>query len=213
MIDDQVNYKLICSAEQGVRWVFRAIILAHGVAMNFDSSSLNNFVLFLTAWGSAFLAALWLSSIFWTYRDMRSRSRDPLGRVLAVLVVAVLFLPGILIYLILRPPRTLDEEYQHSLEEEALLQSIEESALCPGCGRRIRENWVVCPNCHTKLKKSCHQCGKLMELAWNLCPFCGAAAPGMRRESLTLDEALRPLPSQGEEPLQEELAKESSLDE
>jgi hypothetical protein len=30
-----------------------------------------------------------------------------------------------------------------------------------------------------------------MELPWNLCPFCGAPAPGMRRENLTLDEALR----------------------
>jgi RNA polymerase subunit RPABC4/transcription elongation factor Spt4 len=122
-----------------------------------------------------------------------------LARILAVLVVAVLFLPGIIIYLILRPPRTLEEEYQQSLEEEALLQSIEESSLCPGCGRRTRENWTVCPNCHTKLRKACHQCGKLMELPWNLCPYCGAAAPGMRREGLTLDEALRPIPGGEEE--------------
>ncbi len=32
-----------------------------------------------------------------------------------------------------------------------------------------------------------------MELAWNLCPFCGTPAPGMRRESMTLNEALQPL--------------------
>ena len=32
-----------------------------------------------------------------------------------------------------------------------------------------------------------------MELPWNICPFCGTPAPGMRREHLTLDEALRPL--------------------
>ena len=167
--------------------------------MRFDPTSLSNFMLFLAAWGGAFFAALWLSLVIWTYRDIRRRARDPLARILAVLVVAVLFLPGIVIYLILRPPRTLEEEYQHTLEEEALLQSIEESMLCPGCSRRIKENWTVCPNCHTKLRKNCHKCGKLMELPWNLCPFCGAPAPGMRRENLTLDEALRQITPEVEE--------------
>jgi RNA polymerase subunit RPABC4/transcription elongation factor Spt4 len=167
--------------------------------MNFDPTSLSNFMLLLVAWGGAFIAALWLSLVIWTYRDIRARARDFPTRILAVLVVAVLFLPGILIYLTLRPSRTLVEEYQNTLEEEALLQSIEESSLCPGCGRRIKDNWIVCPNCHTKLKKGCHKCGKLMELPWNLCPYCGAPPPGMRRENLTLDEALRPIPVTEEE--------------
>ncbi len=51
------------------------------------------------------------------------------------------------------PPRTLEEEYQRTLEEEALLQSIEDQAVCPGCERRIREDWIVCPTCQTKLRK------------------------------------------------------------
>ena len=161
--------------------------------MNFDLSALGDFFLILTAWAAAFVVALWLSLIFWTYRDIKAIAIDPLSRILAVLVVAVLFLPGILIYLILRPAHTLEEEYQQTLEEEALLQAIEESPLCPGCGRRIKDSWSICPNCHTKLRKNCHHCGKLMELPWNICPHCGTPAPGMRREHLTLDEALRPL--------------------
>jgi RNA polymerase subunit RPABC4/transcription elongation factor Spt4 len=162
--------------------------------MALDPSLMSSFLLIFTAWGGAFLAALWLSLIIWTYRDIRARARDPLLRILAVLVVAILFLPGIVVYLILRPAHTLEEEYQNTLEEEALLQAIEDSPLCPGCGRRVKELWTICPNCHTKLKKPCHQCGKLMELAWNLCPYCGTPAPGMRRENLTLDEAMRPIP-------------------
>jgi RNA polymerase subunit RPABC4/transcription elongation factor Spt4 len=166
--------------------------------MNFDPAALGDFFLILTAWAAAFIVALWLSLVFWTYRDIKARARDPLSRILAVLVVAVLFLPGIVIYLILRPAHTLEQEYQQTLEEEALLQAIEESPLCPGCGRRIKDNWSVCPNCHTKLRKNCHHCGKLMELPWNICPHCGTPAPGMRREHLTLDEALRPLGSESE---------------
>lgn len=177
--------------------------------MNLDPTVVSNILLIATAWGGAFLAALWLSLVFWTYRDIRVRARDPLARILAVLVVAVLFLPGIVIYLILRPSRTLEEDYQHTLEEEALLQAIEDSSLCPGCGRRVKENWAVCPNCHTKLKKTCHQCGKLMELPWNLCPYCGTPAPGMRRENLTMDEALRPVPAESEPAPEEEKVEES----
>jgi RNA polymerase subunit RPABC4/transcription elongation factor Spt4 len=165
----------------------------------FDPSTINNLITALTIWGGAFLAAFWLSLVIWTYRDARARARDPLGRILAVLIVAVFFLPGLVVYLILRPPRTMEEEYQNTLEEEAMLQAIEDSQLCAGCGRRVKDAWVVCPNCHTKLKKPCHQCGKLMELPWNMCPFCGTPAPGMRRESITLDEAMRPIPVEADE--------------
>lgn len=161
--------------------------------MNFDPSSLSNFLLILTAWGGAFIAALWLSLLIWTYRDIRSRAKDPLTRILAVLVVGVLFLPGVVIYLILRPSLTLEEEYQYMLEEEALLQSIEEKPVCPGCGRHIQERWRVCPNCHTKLKKACHNCGKLMKLSWSLCPFCATPEPGKRREDLSVEEAVQSL--------------------
>jgi RNA polymerase subunit RPABC4/transcription elongation factor Spt4 len=154
----------------------------------------------LAAWGAAFLVALWLSLIFWTYGDIRLRARDPALRILPVIIVTLLFLPGVVIYLILRPKRTLEEEYQHTLEEEALLQSIEEQAVCPGCGRHIKESWVVCPSCHTRLKKPCHQCHKLMELSWNLCPYCGTPAPGMRRENMTMDDLVRKSSVEDESP-------------
>ncbi len=161
--------------------------------MPFDPAFLSNFLLVLTAFGGAFLAALWIALVIWTYRDIRARARDPLVQILSALLVAVLNLPGVLVYLILRPARTLEEEYQHTLEEESLLQALEELPLCPGCARRVKDDWQVCPNCHTKLKKECHHCGKLMELPWNVCPYCGTPVPGMRQESVNMDEALRSL--------------------
>jgi len=161
--------------------------------MTVDPTFLSNLLLVLTAFGGAFLAALWVSLVVWTYRDIRGRARDPLVQVLSTLLVAVLNIPGVLVYLILRPPRTLEEEYQHTLEEETLLQALEDQSLCPGCERRVREDWQVCPNCQTRLKKPCHQCGHLMELPWNICPYCGTAAPGMRKESISMEDALREL--------------------
>lgn len=183
--------------------------------MTFDPNTLGNFTLFGTAFAAAFISALWLSLVIWTYRDIRSRARDPLARVLAVLVVAVLFLPGVLVYLILRPARTLEEEYQRTLEEEALLQTIEEIPICPGCSRHIEPEWVACPHCHTRLKKRCHQCGRLMELPWNLCPYCATPAPGMRRENITMDDALQSLPTDQlvEEPTTEQVETVDEIEE
>jgi formylglycine-generating enzyme required for sulfatase activity/RNA polymerase subunit RPABC4/transcription elongation factor Spt4 len=146
--------------------------------MTFDPSSFNNFILILTAWGGAFIAALWLSLIMWTYRDIRIRTRHPLSRILAILIVATFFLPGFVIYLIVRPHRTFEDDYRYTLEGGSLIQSIETASVCPGCGRQIRDQWKVCPNCHTRLKNACHQCGNLIEISWELCPYCGPPISG-----------------------------------
>lgn len=121
----------------------------------------------------ALLAAVWLSLVIWTFRDMRLRSRDPFAQLLAAVVVAALPGAGLIVYLILRPPETLAEAYERALEEEALLQEIEERPACPGCSRTVQPNWILCPHCHTRLRKVCPDCNALMELQWNLCPFCG----------------------------------------
>jgi RNA polymerase subunit RPABC4/transcription elongation factor Spt4 len=167
--------------------------------MIFDPTSLSGFVRVLIAFAGALVVALWLALVVWTYRDIRARARDRLVHILATLLAALLSLPGVLVYLILRPARTLEEEYQQTLEEEALLQAIEDQAVCPGCERRVKDDWQVCPNCQTKLKKPCHHCGKLMELPWNICPYCGTPAPGMRKENATMDDVVRDLKPVGDE--------------
>lgn len=138
--------------------------------------SLETIVAYLTVVAAvvgALLAALWLSLVIWTFRDMRLRSRDPFAQILAAVVVGLLPGVGLLIYLILRPPETLAEAYERALEEEALLQEIEERPACPGCSRIAEPGWILCPYCHTRLRKQCPDCDALLELQWNLCPFCG----------------------------------------
>ena len=135
-------------------------------------------LLAFVAFIGAVLAAFWLTLIVWTFRDMRSRSRDIFAQILAAMVVAILNLPGVVIYLLMRPKETLAEAYERSLEEEALLQGIEEALVCPGCGSRVRADFVVCPACHTKLKKPCQNCGRALNLRWNVCPYCATPALG-----------------------------------
>lgn len=147
--------------------------------------SLNEILLILATFGIAFMAALWFSLIIWTFRDMQARSRNFLARTLATLIVAALFLPGLLIYLILRPHRTIEDEYRQALEEAALLETIGERSNCPSCGRKISAEWIVCPICHTRLKNKCRNCSELMELTWNLCPHCTTPTQGIRRNKIS----------------------------
>lgn len=156
----------------------------------FDLSSIGNLLTTLTAFFGAFLAALWLSLVFWTYRDIRSRTQDRLVHLLASLIVLVLNVLGVTIYLILRPRLTLNEAYQQTLEEEALLSQIENRPSCPGCGAHSDPDWQICPHCHTRLRKPCVHCNQLMELPWQICPYCSTPAPGVRTET---DEAEIPL--------------------
>ena len=151
----------------------------------FDISLFSSWFTYLTAFFGAFLAALWLSLIFWTLRDIRSRSHDRLAQILAALVVAILNLPGIIIYLILRPSQTLEETYQNALEEEALLSQVEERSACPGCGARAHSTWILCPHCHTRLRKKCINCGRVIELPWQICPYCSEP---VYDDSSTVDE-------------------------
>lgn len=135
----------------------------------------NNVLLIITIYLGAIVTVFWLAIVIWAYRDMRARSRDTLAQLLVAVVVGLLNIPGLFIYILLRPRETLSEAYERSLEEEALLQEIEEKPNCPGCGQRVQHDWQACPHCHTRLKKACVNCSYLLELSWNICPSCTAS--------------------------------------
>jgi RNA polymerase subunit RPABC4/transcription elongation factor Spt4 len=153
---------------------------------------INDLFLIAAAILGAFVAALWVSLILWTMRDLRGRTQDRILPILAGLLVALLSFPGLVIYLILRPAATLAEIYQSNLEEEALLSEIEGRSICPGCGALARSDWKLCPHCHTHLHKACSHCGRMMELPWQICPYCGESAPGStdRQEAEELVEEI-----------------------
>ncbi len=123
----------------------------------------------------------------WTFRDIRSRSRDPLAYILATLLVLVLPLIGFIVYLMLRPQETLAEAYERSLEQEALLQAIEEPEICPGCGQRVKSDYLYCPACHTRLKKACPNCNHALHLRWSICPYCGTSVTPQVLEPVTAE--------------------------
>lgn len=120
-----------------------------------------------------YLGVVWLSLVIWTYQDIRSRSESLLVQLFSTLLVLLFFLPGYWIYLLLRPKETLAEAYARTLEREYIMQDIEERPVCPTCQRGIEPDFVLCPYCHTPLRKKCASCGRTMDLTWQICPYCG----------------------------------------
>jgi len=121
----------------------------------------------------AYIFALYLGLVVWTFRDIHRRSRDVLAQILATLLVAVFTVPGALVYLLLRPSTTLDEQYERSLTEEAILQDLEERRICPGCRRRVEQDFILCPDSHYQFRLRCPSCDRLLNPSWDICPYCG----------------------------------------
>lgn len=127
----------------------------------------------LIALGGAYLLTLWFALVVWTFQDIQARSRSVVAQIFSTLVVMLFFLPGLLVYMILRPRYTLDDAFQRSLEEEYLMQDLEELPLCPACQQYVEDEWIYCPNCRTELRDTCVACDRLVDLRWEICPYCG----------------------------------------
>ncbi len=127
----------------------------------------------LVALGGAYLVATWFVLAVWTFRDIESRSRSVITQVFSTLLVVLFWVPGWLLYRLLRPKETLDEAYQRSLEEEYLLNDLQELPLCPSCNHFVDDEWRLCPHCNTQLREDCSTCGRLIDLKWDVCPYCG----------------------------------------
>ena len=136
-------------------------------------SSLSGLIWVVVFFFSAFVVIFWVSLVFWTWRDVRSRTQDTILQITATLLVAVFSLGGLFIYLIVRPRQTLAELYERQLEEESLLAEMTERQTCPTCHYRVDGDFQVCPSCGTKLRRPCPRCEHLLELKWNVCPYCG----------------------------------------
>ena len=120
---------------------------------------------------------LWLAAAYWAYRDLQSRTTNPVAPYLAAVLIVVftpLFFPfGLLLYRILRPSETVAEANERALAEEAMLVEVESQPHCANCSRQVHADWIICPSCRNRLRRVCPNCSRLVELDWSLCAWCG----------------------------------------
>lgn len=128
---------------------------------------------------AGYFLLLWMASVIWTYRDIHARTEETILQVMAVSLALLLPFAGLAIYTMLRPRQTISERYERSLEEEYLRHDIEEQFVCPQCQRGIDHDFILCPHCHTALRRRCISCDKVIDLTWAICPYCGDDGTGL----------------------------------
>lgn len=150
----------------------------------------------------AYLAILWVVLVTWTYRDIQSRTGDSSTQFISVAVVAVFSVPGLLLYLALRPRETTADQYARTLETEAFMRELEKHPSCPECARPVEADFAVCPFCRASLRTECEECGESMDRKWVACAFCGAdparrpvAAAAVRRPAPVAQPRMQPAAS------------------
>lgn len=129
---------------------------------------------------------LWLSAIVWVFRDAKNRTSDPTSQMIAVLLVAIFNVPGLIVYLVIRPQATMADAYERSLETEAVLHELQLTAnSCQTCRRPIDDDFNVCPHCRTVLREGCRSCGRAIRTSWLTCPYCATDRPAPRQQAPT----------------------------
>ena len=132
-------------------------------------------VVLLVAAFALYLAVVWVAVAYFVLRDARRRSTSTGFIALAALLGFIPPFIGSLVYLIIRPPLTLEQERTMALEERALIDpeigAVEQRA-CPNCGRDIEAEFVVCPYCRTQFSRRCTHCDRILRLGWDVCPYC-----------------------------------------
>ena len=143
---------------------------------------------------AVYVVGLWLASAYWAFRDLQGRTDNPVAPYLAaslvILFTPVFFVLAVIIYRIVRPHERIGDVNERALAEEALLNEVESVPHCPGCHRRINDEWLLCPSCRTRLHRVCPNCSRLVGLEWSLCAWCGKDFE--RREVAAAFNAPRP---------------------
>jgi hypothetical protein len=132
----------------------------------------------------AFGVLLYFALIYWTYIDARRRIVDPTLVSFATVVSIIPFI-GTLLYVIVRPPETLEDARERELDVETTRLRLHqlESALCPHCDYPVDPDYVRCPSCLRKLKERCKSCSRPLDRAWTICPYCETEVPARGSQS------------------------------
>ncbi len=122
-------------------------------------------------------AVFWIVVVGWTWMDASERFNSIVMRIVSVLVVLFFNIFGFIIYLIIRPKVTREEEYWSDLERRYL--EFEAAGLedCPNCGNELHPNFIFCPRCGYDVRVKCGGCEVYLEREWRVCPFCGKKQP------------------------------------
>lgn len=116
---------------------------------------------------------LWGFLLLWVWSDSGERTTNLFFRILMVLFVSPLNIPGLIIYFLVRPTHTIEQVYWADLERKYLVYETSELDDCGKCGHGLMPGFNNCPRCGDEVKIKCEQCEVMVDRDYKYCPFCG----------------------------------------
>lgn len=113
------------------------------------------------------LVFLYILSVIWSCRDASSRGIHP-----ALGLVSVIPLIGIIAYCLLRPGMLEADKTEQNLDLALKERQLQKYGECGHCGYPVESEYVLCPNCHQRLKNLCPTCHHALNPEWSVCPYC-----------------------------------------
>ena len=126
------------------------------------------------------LVILYVLSIVWVVRDAYLR-----GTVWYIwAVVALVPVLGLVAYCLLRPPLLQLDRDEQELEIALKQRQLMKYGECANCGYPVEDDYILCPNCHSRLKNMCPTCHRALDPSWTVCPYCATPMqqPAQRRQ-------------------------------
>ncbi|MEG0324022.1 MAG: zinc ribbon domain-containing protein, partial [Raoultibacter sp.] len=120
------------------------------------------------------LVVLYVLSIVWVVRD--AYLRGSFWYIWAI--VALVPLVGVIAYCLLRPPLLQIDRDEQELEIALKQRELMKYGECANCGYPVESDFVLCPNCHQRLKNLCMTCNHALDPSWTVCPFCATPVSG-----------------------------------
>lgn len=121
---------------------------------------------------ATYLLTLSVVLAVWTARDARRRATMLAFRIGAPAFVLAFGLVGFVVYVALRPRRTLEERGEEQRERSLLARAVSR-ATCPSCKTEVESDFASCPFCKVDFAPVCANCGGVVQTTWKRCGFCG----------------------------------------
>lgn len=123
------------------------------------------------------LVILYVLCIVWVARDAYLRGT----KWYLWAIIALVPILGIIAYCLLRPPLLEVDRDEQELEVALKQRELMKYGECANCGYPVESDYVLCPNCHQRLKNLCPTCHRALDPSWQVCPYCATQIMPQRR--------------------------------
>ncbi len=120
------------------------------------------------------IIVLYIITIIWVVKDAPARGYSPVKWGIIALIPFI----GALMYSAMRPSMLAADKEEQELDYLLRQRELMQYGECGRCSYPVQNDYVMCPNCGSRLKNVCAGCGRPLNPQWTVCPWCCTKAQG-----------------------------------